>query len=271
LSKPLRPLRPAEPCPTQSPPPRQLMGPRRPPVRPLPKLVFYTVADTVIVTVALLVIHAAHSTSLGLTAGPVAVVFDGIALLATLGYLIMLGLLHARPTGYNPIGHAVSDYAVGPTARLFTTALTTSSAAVLALGFALIEGVGSPPLGTRAVLFLLVIPLARIGMTLFPTTLEGQQLTRTSLTHYAFAIAAFTLTYLAISETTPVLLALNPAPWLNTTLNASAHTVAPSLTLVVITMLRPLRRIFGLFERLFLLTTNIWFVFVALLIFTRTG
>jgi hypothetical protein len=238
-------------------PPRQRMGPRRPPVRPLPKLVFYTVADTVIVTVALLVIHAAHSTSLGLTAGPVAVVFDGIALLATLGYLIMLGLLHARPTGYNPIGHAVSDYAVGPTARLFTTALTTSSAAVLALGFALIEGVGSPPLGTRAVLF--------------PTTLEGQQLTRTSLTHYAFAIAAFTLTYLAISETTPVLLALNPAPWLNTTLNASAHTVAPSLTLVVITMLRPLRRIFGLFERLFLLTTNIWFVFVALLIFTRTG
>lgn len=251
--------------------PRHPSRPHRAQIGPVPKLVRWTVADAVIVTVALVGIHTTHSSSRGLTAGPAAVVLAGIALLATLGYLTLLGLLHARSTGYNPIRHAVSDYAVGPTARLFATALTTSSAAVLALGFALILGVGSPPLPTRTVLFLLIIPLTRIGMTLFPTTLEGQHLTRTSLAHYAFAIAAFTLTYLAISETTPVLLASDPAPWLHTTLTAAALTVAPSLALVVITMLRPLRRIFGLFERIFLLTTNVWFLAAALLVITRVG
>jgi len=234
-------------------------------------MVLWTAADALVVTVALVVIHTAPSSSRGLAAAPVALVLAGIAFLSTWGYLAMLGLLHARPSGYNPIRHAVSDYAVGPTAGLFTAALTTSAAAVLTLGFALIQGVGSPPLATRDLLFLLIIPLTRIGMTLFPTTLEGQHLTRTSLAHYAFAVAAFTLTYLAISETTPVLLALDPAPWLHTTLSAAAFIVGPSLALVVITMLRPMRRIFGLSERVFLLTSNIWFLGTALLVITRIG
>ena len=36
-------------------------------------------------------------------------------------------------------------------------------------------------------------------------------------------------------------------------------------------MLRPLRRTFGLFERIFLLTTNIWFVTAALQVISRVG
>lgn len=234
------------------------------------KLMVWTAADALVVAVGLVLIRIAHSTPQGLAAGPAAGLLAGIALLATLGYLTMLGLLHARPTGYDPVEHAVSDYAVGPSSRLFGAALTTSSAAVLALGFALIEGVGSPPLATRDLLFLLILPLTRMGMTLFPTTLEGQRLTRTSLAHYGFAIAAFTLTYLVISGTTPALLALNPAS-LHSPLRAAALTVGPSLGLVVITMLRPLRRVFGLFERLFLLVTNLWFVLAAVLVLTRVG
>ncbi len=265
------PIPPPRDVPTGLVAPGQRSSQHRPQVGPLPRLALWTVADAVVVTVALVVIHTAHTPSSGVAAGPVALVLARTALLATLGYLTMLGVLHVRPTGYNPIRHAVSDYAVGPTARLFTAALVTSSAAVLALGFALIEGVGSPPLAVRTMLFLLIIPLTRIGMTLFPTTLEGQHLTRTSLTHYAFAVAAFTLTYLAISETTPVLLALSPAPWLHTSLSLAALLAGPSLALVLVTMLRPLRRTFGLFERVFLLTTNIWFILAALLVMTRIG
>jgi hypothetical protein len=48
---------------------------------------------------------------------------------------------------------------------------------------------------------------------LFPTNLEGQRISRTGLLHYAFAVGAFTLTYLAISGMTPALRDLDPSGW----------------------------------------------------------
>jgi len=59
------------------------------------------------------------------------------------------------------------------------------------------------------------------------------------------------------------------------TLGWASWIVGPALFLVVITMLRPLRRVFGLFglfglfERIFLLTTNIWFALAAILVLSR--
>jgi hypothetical protein len=35
-------------------------------------------------------------------------------------------------------------------------------------------------------------------------------------------------------------------------------------------MITPLRRVFGLLERVFLLTTNVWFVLLALLLIARS-
>jgi Protein of unknown function (DUF998) len=192
-----------------------------------------------------------------------------LSLAATLAYLAIFAAWHVLPTGYDPIRHAVSDYAVGRCGYLFAIGLWTSSAGVLALAFALIAGVGAPPLATRDLVFLFLLPVARVGMTLFPTDLEGKPLSRTGVTHYVLAIAAFTLTYLVISDTTSVLRHLGPAAWLGSSLRWSAWAVAPELALVVVTMVRPLRRVFGLFERLFLLTTNVWFVLVAVLLITR--
>jgi len=218
---------------------------------------------------AVVILHdtsaARHAHSTGMLTGVLATV----SLIATLAYLTILAALHALPTGYAPVRHAVSDYAVGRYASLFNTALYISSVGVLALAFALLRGVGSPPLGTSDLVFLLVIPLTRIGMTLFPTTLEGQRITRTGLLHYGFAIAAFTLTYLAITGMTPALQTLAIGQWLHAPLGWAAWIVAPALFLVVITMLRPLRRVFGLFERIFLLTTNIWFALAAILVLSR--
>jgi hypothetical protein len=87
--------------------------------------------------------------------------------------------------------------------------------------------------------------------------------------HYVFAILAFTFTYLAISGTTSVMRGRDPALWLDDALRWSAWVVAPALALVVVTMFRPLRRVFGLFERLFLLATNMWFICAALVTATR--
>ena len=192
-----------------------------------------------------------------------------LSALATTAYLGIFVALHVLPTGYNPIRHAVSDYAVGKYGYLFRIGLWASSLGVLALAFALIHGVGSPPLAHHELVYLFLIPIARIGMTRFPTDLEGRRRSRTGVLHYVFAIAAFTFTYLAISDTTPVLRHLSGTVILGSPLHWVAWLVAPELALVVITMFRPLRKVFGLFERLFLLTTNVWFIMVALLLIDR--
>jgi Protein of unknown function (DUF998) len=196
--------------------------------------------------------------------------FAVVSLVATSAYLALFVAWHVLPTGYNPVRHAVSDYAIGRYGYLFRIGLWVSSLGVLALAFALMAGVGSPPLATRDLVYLFLIPVTRIGMALFPTDLEGERLSRTGRMHYLFAIAAFTFTYLAISEMTSVLRDLDPAQWIRASLRWSAWAVAPELFLVVVTMVRPLRRIFGLFERLFLLTTNVWFILVAVQLLGRT-
>ena len=194
-----------------------------------------------------------------------------ISLTATLTYLVIFTSWHVLPTGYNPIHHAVSDYAVGKYGYLFRIGLWASSLAVLTLAFALMEGVGTPPLAGRDLAYLLLIPVTRIGMTLFPTDLEGQPLSRTGILHYVFAILAFTFTYLVISETTSVLQSLEATHWLRESLKWTAWWVGPELAAVVITMIRPLRRVFGLLERIFLLTTNLWFLLVAVLLISRAS
>jgi hypothetical protein len=221
------------------------------------------------IAVGLVVLQNAGVATHAQRVGPITASLAVTSLAATLAYLVILAVLHALPTGYSPIRHAVSDYGVGRYRSLFTVALYVSSIGVLALAFALISGVGTPPLSTRNLTYLLLIPLARIGMTLFPTSLEDQRISRTGLLHYVFAVAAFTLTYLAISGMTPALRALDPSGWANAALGWTAWIVAPALALVVVTMLRPLRRIFGLFERIFLLTTNVWFAVAALLLISR--
>ena len=192
-----------------------------------------------------------------------------ISLFATAAYLVIFVALHLLSTGYSPVRHAVSDYGVGRSAPLFRIGLYASSVGVLALAFALMRGVGSPPLATRDLMYLMLIPVARVGMSLVPTNLEGERLTRTGLLHYVFAVAAFTLTYLAISGTTSVLRASDLTIWLRNPIGWVAWLVAPELALVVLTLLRPLRKVFGLAERLFLVTTNVWFVLVALLVIGR--
>jgi hypothetical protein len=226
---------------------------------------FFLVAGTVGVVMVRDAGTAAHVPD----AGPLTGVLATASLVATLAYLAILAALHALPTGYDAARHAVSDYAVGRYGPLFNVALYISSVSVLTLAFALITGLGSPPPAARDLVFLLVIPLTRIGMTLFPTSLEGQRITRTGLIHYGFAIAAFTLTYLAISGMTPALQALTIGQWVHTPLGWAAWIIGPALFLVVITMLRPLRRVFGVFERIFLVTTNIWFALAAILLIGR--
>jgi hypothetical protein len=199
----------------------------------------------------------------------IALPFALVSLLASLIYLVIFFALHILPTGYHPVRNAVSDYAVGNFGPLFRVALWSSSIGVVTLAIGLATGVGMPPLAERDIIFLVLIAVARVAMSLFPTDIEGKRLTFIGLLHYVFAILAFTFTYMAISHFTPVLQTLNPWQQAKEPLGWLAQFVTPALVLVVITMFRPLRRFFGLFERLFLLSTNIWFLLVSLFLLMK--
>ncbi len=169
--------------------------------------------------------------------------------------------MHFLPTGYSPVHNAVSDYGAGSYSSLFRISLWSGSIAVLALAVGLALGVGSPPLVNWDLVFLGLVAVARIGESLFPTTVEGERLTRTGALHYLFAILTFGFTYAAISGLTPVLVKLHP--WHSERpADCLAGAVLVGLVLVVATLLPRLRRVFGLCERFFLAVTYVWLVLV---------
>jgi hypothetical protein len=182
--------------------------------------------------------------------------------LAALIYLVQLGLfltLNIRGS-YNLVGHAVSDYGVGPSRRLFTTYGLTGIVAAVALGAAVLMDGRFP---ARGGIYLLVMAALRLGVLAFPTDLEGQRLTGTGKLHYLFAIASFALAYMAIAVLNPVALPF-AAEWVSPVLAGLYWMVAASLAGVVICLVPVLRRIFGLVERVFLVSVLLWSAVFAL-------
>jgi Protein of unknown function (DUF998) len=190
-------------------------------------------------------------------------VFALISLLGSLVYVAVVAALHVLPTGYDLAHNAVSDYGVGQYAPLFRVSLWAGSIAVLALVAGLALEVGSPPLASRDLAFLGLVAVSRVGESLFPTTVEGERLTRTGALHYVFAVLTFGFTYAAISGLTPALVKLHPWHSEKGLLTWLAGATLVGLILVVATLLPRLRRIFGLCERFFLLVTYAWLILVA--------
>ncbi|KIF77877.1 hypothetical protein QR77_36725 [Streptomyces sp. 150FB] len=186
-----------------------------------------------------------------------------LGLVGTVGYLVVFGALHIVPSGYHPIHNAVSDYGIGRYAMLFRTGLWLSSAGVLLLAVALALKPGVPPLSNGDLVYLFLVPPLRVAMSLFPTDLEGRPLTRKGALHYLFAVASFAFTYAAISGMTSPLEDVSPWGSAHGLLSVLRWIVLISLILLVVTLMPRLRRVFGLFERLFLVSTNAWFVTVG--------
>ena len=196
------------------------------------------------------------------------------ALISAAGSVVYVGVvvaLHFLPTGYDLVHNAVSDYGVGQYAPLFRVSLWAGSIAVLALAIGLTLDPGAPPLLTRGLVFLGLVSAARIGESLFPTTVEGQKLTRTGAMHYLFAILTFGFTQSAISELTPDLVKLYPWHAHRGLLNWLSGAILVGLILVLATLLPRLRHLFGLPERFFLAVTYIWLVIVAWLLAVKAG
>ncbi|KUL26680.1 DUF998 domain-containing protein [Actinoplanes awajinensis] len=187
------------------------------------------------------------------------------AVVLLLAYLAIFVALHLRGTGYHLIRNAVSDYGVGRTAGQFRAAVLANSLGILALTGALAVELGRDPLSTGDYVILLLIPATRLALAFFPTDVEGTPVTATGRIHLLLAVASFTFVYLSVANLTPPLTGHPAWSSLGAVLVTLKWIAAAGLAAVVVTMVVPsLRRLFGLAERVYLLSTNLWFLLVAL-------
>lgn len=190
-----------------------------------------------------------------------------LALLAVVFGLARLGVfvaLHLVPSEYTIVGHAVSDYAVGPTRRLSSamTWLTAIFWALLAAAVAL--GVPDWSDATGITLALAALAVIFIVLPLAPTDLEGEKATMIGRLHYVLAIAWFAISYACMGNFTRLFTAAGPA-WLAGSLGViawiAAISLAVSVFVLIVKRLRP--KVFGISERVFILAVSLFYLGVA--------
>jgi hypothetical protein len=191
--------------------------------------------------------------------------FRAAAILAVTLYAVSTGLfflLHVIQSPYKLTTHAVSDYGVGVTAGLFQFYAWTGTAAalILAILFYFAQKPTFPPIVFVCMLSMVV---SRIGVSVFKTDLEGAPRTRQGILHYLFAILTFAFAYTAIANATPVL--MSKTAFSAPLLVILQYIAMISLGCVVITLLKPLHRFFAIAERVFLLSTLLWFLVTSCL------
>lgn len=118
--------------------------------------------------------------------------------------------------------------------------------------------------GCRSGSFLAASAVARLGVALVPTDLEGQPRTAAGRLHLVLAVLSFALLYTAIDNATPLMTA-RAGGVIAAALPLLRWTAAASLAALVLCLLAPpLRGLFGLAERAFLIATPLWMLLASL-------
>ena len=190
--------------------------------------------------------------------------FSIIAALATAVQAVALIMLHLLPTGYNPVRDAVSDYGVGPYRGWFWLQAVAGGVGCLALGIALAQLHPFTP--TQVVVALIAAAAARFLIPFFATDQQGNRFQTVHGTmHMILAVIAFGgLAWAATALAATVisrpcrsrsLRALTIIPWI----------MLGSVIAVVLAIRGPrLKPFFGVFERLFYLSSIPWVLIVAI-------
>jgi len=106
------------------------------------------------------------------------------AALGFFAYFVMaLLLMHAIRPDYTVIDHMISDYAVGPTGWIMTTAFASLALGCLALAIGLFRNGPTSWLGRIGASLLIVAFLGLVVTALFPTDLETAPTTQTGNIH----------------------------------------------------------------------------------------
>ncbi len=176
-----------------------------------------------------------------------------LAAVATLACLGTLVCVHLRPTGYNPLRDAVSDYGVGPSYPFYRAQTAAMALAAILVAGALAKALDPAP--KRAIVLLLVFAAARLAIPSFPTDLARTQRTRTGVIHILLAGVAFA----AIAWAAATL--AERVDWPGCRGFGWAVVVTAVATGLAIRTRFPY---FGAVERLFYVATLAWFLFVSL-------
>ena len=163
---------------------------------------------------------------------------------------------------YRWFSHAISDYGVGKTAGLFKVYVLAGSIAAPLLAWQFWQA-RAPSYPWIIPVYLGLVMLGRLALGLFPNDLRGTTRTLSGQIHHAATLLAFACAYMTVVEATP-LLALSVTDELSTILVLLKHLISAGFIAVVITISPPLRRFFGLAERLFLYSTAVWFLTASL-------
>lgn len=179
-----------------------------------------------------------------------------VLLAAAIGLLFWLHW--AEPT-LSPLHDAVSLYGAAASAAVFRAYahLGTAGIALFSLQWYLQRPQQLTPVVAASLIVLLV---ARLAVAAVPTDAKGQPSSGRGRVHLALAITVFTATYTTIENATP---AFASRPF-STPLLALRWLCMGCLAAVVVTMLLPRKRLFGLAERGFLLSALSWFLVSSL-------
>ena len=178
---------------------------------------------------------------------------------------VALVLLHVLSTGYNPIQAAVSDYAIGRYRVAFWVFTTAGAVSGLALAIALAQS--DHPKPTLAIAMLLLSAAARVLIPFFPTDQSGSRFqTPKGTIHMVLAVAIFASIAVAASNLGGTLghdpawhsvkgLVAGWLPWV----------ITGTATATGLAIVGPrLKRIFGLIERSYYLSSITWFLVVSI-------
>ncbi|MGV8954332.1 MAG: DUF998 domain-containing protein [Cypionkella sp.] len=185
-------------------------------------------------------------------------------LAATLYALDILFLLSFQVLNreFTLLPQAVSGYGLGKTAGLFRAYLLAGSVAAPLLGWQFWMS-KAPVFPVAVPVYLGLVALGRIGIAIYPNHPRGAPESFARQMHHAATLLAFTCAYMAVVEATPIL-AGHVEHGLPEALEVLRHLISLGFLAVVLTISPPLRRFFGLAERLFLYATAVWFLTASL-------
>ncbi len=177
-------------------------------------------------------------------------------------YFVLFFMIHLKNKEYNATKHAVSDYDIGSTHKLFQVYIWVGIFGSLSLSGAFFLS-ADPMFHIVIPLLLISMVVCRIGLSMFKTDIEGKKLTPKGIIHYLFAIGSFALAYIIIAKVDALFLKQVLPNGVNLAIQIYGYAIMAALIGVGITMFKPLRRFFALIERLYLVLVSSWFLVIS--------
>jgi hypothetical protein len=198
-------------------------------------------------------------------------VVTAIAAIALLGVLVCVACLvylHVAPTGLNPVRDPVSQYGITDYFTFYRAAALSLGVSALTLAVALIEALAEA--NAAGIVFLLILGFARLTIGWVPMDAPGTARTGTGLRHNLLATAFFASATVAAFLFTGT---FADDPELAGIASASAvlsWAMAVFSALILLTsLIGPVKRYFGLVERLLYVAVLAWLATVAIALIGR--